>query len=287
MNRISEIRKVLIITLLLNIAVSASKVFYGYITNSVAIISDGFHSLLDGVSNIIGLAGIYLSSHPPDERHPYGHRKYETVFAIFIGIFMFVTCLEVLKKVYESFAYKRETVVTTASFLLMLVTMCINFFVSTYEKKKGEELKSEFLMADSMHTKNDIYVSLGVIASLIFIKIGVPIADPIAGLIVGIFIAKAGIDIIKESAEILVDRTQIDISVIKQIVCHVDGVVECHDVRTRGAKGNVFVDLHIVVNSSISVEDAHKIAHDVEERIKKIIPDIVDVIVHVEPSEGL
>ena len=283
MDRASEIRKVLLITLLLNILVSAAKVIYGYITQSVAIISDGFHSLLDGVSNIVGLVGIYLSSHPPDEKHPYGHRKYETVFTIFIGILMFVACFEVFKKVYESFAYKRETAVTAASFWVMLITMCVNIFVSTYEKRKGEELKSDFLIADSRHTKNDIYVSLGVIASLIFIKLGLQIADPIAGLIVGIFIAKAAIDIIKESTETLVDRTQIDISLIKQIACCVEGVVECHDIRTRGTKGNIFVDLHIVVNSSISIEDAHKIAHDVEEKIRNILPDIVDIIVHAEP----
>ena len=97
MQRTSEIRKVLLITLALNILVSAAKVFYGYITNSVSIFSDGFHSFFDGISNIVGLAGIYISSNPPDEKHPYGHRKYETVFTIFVGLLMRLTCFEVLK----------------------------------------------------------------------------------------------------------------------------------------------------------------------------------------------
>lgn len=284
MDRTSEIRKVLLITLALNILVSAAKVFYGYITGSISIFSDGFHSLFDGVSNIVGLIGIYIASHPPDEKHPYGHRKYETVFTIFVGLLMLFTCFEVFRKVYESLTDKHETTITTASFFVMVITLIINIFVSVYEKQMGEKLNSEFLIADSKHTKSDIYVSLGVIVSLIFIKSGFPIADSIAGSVVGIFIAKAGIDIIRESTETLVDRTQMDTSIIKEIVCTVDGVMECHEIRTRGTKSHVFIDLHILVDPSLSVENAHRIAEAVEKEIKSKISEIVDVVVHIEPS---
>lgn len=284
MDRTSEIRKVLLITLALNILVSAAKVFYGYITGSISIFSDGFHSLFDGVSNIVGLIGIYIASHPPDEKHPYGHRKYETVFTIFVGLLMLFTCFEVFRKVYESLTDKHETTITTASFFVMVITLIINIFVSVYEKQRGEKLNSEFLIADSKHSKSDIYVSLGVIVSLIFIKSGFPIADSIAGSVVGIFIAKAGIDIIRESTETLVDRTQMDTSIIKEIICTVDGVMECHEIRTRGTKSHVFIDLHILVNPSLSVENAHRIAEAVEKEIKSKISEIVDVVVHIEPS---
>ncbi|MDI6801228.1 MAG: cation diffusion facilitator family transporter [Thermodesulfovibrionales bacterium] len=288
MNRtfeIFEIRKVLLITLSLNILVSGAKVFYGYLTHSIGIISDGFHSLFDGVSNIIGLIGIYIASHPPDAKHPYGHRKYETVFTIFVGLLMLVTCFEVFKKVYESLTGRHATTVTTASFCVMVITMLINIFVSIYEKRKGEKLDSEFLIADSKHTKSDIYVSIGVIVSLVFIKLGFPIADAIVGAIVGIFIAKAGIDIIRESTEILVDSSQPDITpAIKEIVQGVEGVIECHEIRTRGTRGHIFIDLHILVRPSMSVEEGHSIAETVEEKIKKQLSDIVDVVVHIEPS---
>ena len=284
MDRTSEIRKVLLITLLLNILVSAAKIFYGYITGSISIFSDGFHSLFDGVSNIVGLIGIYIASHPPDEKHPYGHRKYETVFTIFVGLLMLFTCFEVFRKVYESLTGRHETTVTSASFWVMAVTLIINIFVSVYEKQKGEKLSSEFLIADSRHTKSDIYVSLGVIVSLVFIKLGFPIADPIAGAVVGIFIAKAGIDIIRESTETLVDRTQMDTSIIKEIACSVNGVMECHEIRTRGTRSHVFIDLHILVDPSLSVENAHRIAEAVEKEIKSKISEVVDVVVHIEPS---
>jgi cation diffusion facilitator family transporter len=284
MDRTSEIRKVLIITLLLNILVSGSKIFYGYFTYSVAIISDGYHSLFDGVSNIVGLVGIYLASHPPDERHPYGHRKYETIFTIFIGLLMVITCIEIFKRVYDSLADKYEAEVTALSFILMLSTMAVNLFVTTYEKRMGRKLGSEYLIADAQHTKSDIYVSAGVIIGLIFIKLGFPVADPIVGAIVGILVARAGVNIIRESADVLADRIQADASSIRDIVCGIEGVSGCHDIRTRGTKNHIFIDLHVLVNSALTVEEGHRIADSIEDEIKKRMPEVVDVIVHLEPS---
>ena len=283
MSRAYEIRKVLLITLALNIIVSGAKIFYGYHISSVSILSDGYHSLFDGVSNIIGLIGIYIAAHPPDKNHPYGHRKYETMFTIFVGFLMFITCIEIFKKSYGSFSGKAETVmVTTESFIIMLITMAVNIFVTVYEREKGAALGSEFLIADSKHTMSDIYVSLGVIAGLVISKFGIPKADPIAGAIVGVFVAKAGFEIIRDSAEVLVDAALTDIEAIKAAASKVKGVVECHEIRARGSKQNIFVDLHVLVNPSISIQDGHTIAHRVENAIKREFPEIVDIVVHVE-----
>jgi len=284
LKRINEIRKVLIITLLLNFLVSGLKIFYGYYSNSLAILSDGFHSLFDGVSNIVGLLGVYLSSRPPDEKHPYGHRKYETLFTIFVGLLMFVTCIEILKRVYDSITGDHVVAVTTTSFVIMIFSMVINSLVARYEIRKGRELKSEYLLADFQHTRSDIYISAGVIVSLVLIKLEVLFADTITGAIVGIFVARAGINIIKEAAETLVDRTKIDKAKIKEIVGQVKGIRGCHEVRTRGTIDHVFLDLHLLVEPSLSVQEAHEIAHIAEEELKKRFPEIVDVIVHIEPA---
>jgi cation diffusion facilitator family transporter len=283
LNRIAEIKKVLIITMLLNFLVSGAKIFYGYYTNSLAILSDGFHSLFDGVSNIVGLLGVYLSSQPPDEKHPYGHRKYETFFTIFVGFLMFATCVEIFKKIYDSITGVHAVDVTTASFLIMGSTMIINTLVARYEVKKGRELGSEYLLADSVHTRSDVYISIGVIISLVLIKLGFIFADVITGAIVGIFVAKAGIHIIKDAADSLLDRTKIDKASIKEIVRQVKGVKGCHGVRTRGTINHVFLDLHLVVEPSLTVQDAHQIAHIAEEEIKKRFPEVTDVVVHIEP----
>jgi len=286
LKRISEVSKVLLLTLLLNIIVSGAKIAYGYLTYSVAISSDGFHSLFDGVSNVVGLVGVYLASNPPDDRHPYGHRKFETVFTIFIGVLMLLTCYEIFKGVYESVGHQHQPVVGIPSFILMISTTAINIFVTTYESKKGRRLKSEYLIADARHTRSDIYVSVGVIASLVFIELGFGYADAVTGAVVGLFVAKAGLDIIRESAETLIDKSQVDASEILQIAECVTGVVECHNIRTRGTKDSIFVDMHCLVNPELSVEKAHGIAHAVEQKIRQKYPEIVDVVVHVEPAKN-
>ena len=282
-DRSAAIRRVLWITLFCNICVSGAKIAYGYFSHSVSITADGFHSMFDGVSNIVGFIGIYFASHPPDEEHPYGHRKIETIFTIFIGVIMFLTCFEIFKQVYESVKREPKVSVTTESFLIMIITLGVNIFITTYEKRRGKKLNSEFLIADAQHTKSDIYATTGVIVGLIFMKLGFTRADTIVGAIVGILVARAGIGILREAADVLADRKQLDTHQIKEIICGIDNVVDCHRVRTRGTDSHIFIDLHITVKPDISVSDGHMIAHIAEERIKGNIKAEVDVVVHIEP----
>lgn len=282
-DRAAAIRRVLWVTLFCNICVSGSKIAYGYFSNSVSITADGFHSMFDGVSNIMGFIGIYFASHPPDEDHPYGHRKIETIFTIFIGVMMSFTCFEIFKQVYASMKSEPQVRVTAASFLIMIITLGVNIFVTTYEKRKGRQFNSEFLIADSQHTKSDIYATTGVIIGLIAMKLGFKRADTIVGAVVGILVARAGLGILREAVDVLADRRKLDPKQIKEIVCGIDNVVDCHRVRTRGTNSNIFIDLHVTVRPELSVVDGHKIAHTAEERIKKTLSAEVDVVVHIEP----
>lgn len=282
-DRSAAIRRVLWITLFCNICVSGAKVAYGYFSHSVSITADGFHSMFDGVSNIVGFIGIYFASHPPDEEHPYGHRKIETLFTIFIGVMMSLTCLEIFKQVYKSIKSEPQVSVTTESFLIMILTLGVNIFVTTFEKRRGRKLNSEFLIADAQHTRSDIFATIGVIIGLVFMKLGFTRADTIVGAIVGILVARAGIRILRHAADVLADRKQMDTQRIKEIVCGIANVVDCHKVRTRGTNSHIFIDLHITVKPDLSVVDGHKIAHIAEERIKGNIRAEVDVVVHIEP----
>ncbi len=285
-NYTSEVRKVLIITLILNSFVAFAKILYGYITNSIAMTSDGFHSFFDGVSNIIGLIGIWIASHPPDEKHPYGHRKYETLFTIIIAVMLFTTCLQILRKVYQSFYEDHITIVTQTSFAVMLITMGVNVFVMLYEKSKGKKLGSEFLVADAMHTKSDILVSFAVIISLVFTKMGYHYADVIVGVIITFFIARIGYGILKEASDVLVDTVCLDNSAIEFVVNRIDGVKGCHDIRTRGSLNCIYLDLHVLVGRNLSTEKAHRIADTIEKELKKEFPSVVDIVVHIEPEIG-
>jgi len=280
----SQVRKVLIYTLILNALVAVAKVVYGLMTNSVAMMSDGFHSVFDGTSNVIGLIGIWIASHPPDEKHPYGHKKYETLFTIIIAVMLFTTCFEILKKVYHSFHEYHKTNVTQTSFLIMLVTMGVNIFVMFYEKRKGKLLGSEFLIADAKHTKSDILVSLTVIISLIFTRMGYNRADVIVGLIIAFFIARIGYEILKNASDVLVDTVCLDTSAIEFIVNSIEGAKGCHNIRTRGSMNSIYLDLHILVDKNMSIEDSHRIADNIEEKIKKEFPSVIDIVVHIEPE---
>jgi cation diffusion facilitator family transporter len=279
-----QVRKVLIYTLILNLIVAISKVLYGFITNSVAMLSDGFHSIFDGASNVVGLIGIWIASHPPDEKHPYGHKKYETLFTIIIAVMLFSTCLEILKKVYHSFREEHITIVTQTSFIIMFFTIGVNIFVMLYEKRKGKQLGSEFLIADAKHTKSDILVSLTVIASLIFTEMGYHRADVIVGLIITVFIARIGYEILKDASDVLVDTVCIDHAAIKGFVNTIGGVKGCHDIRSRGTVHSVYLDLHVSVDKQLSIEKAHAIADIIEEKITERFPAVVDIVVHIEPE---
>lgn len=285
MNRSRQVRKVLVITLILNIAVSSAKILYGLSADSVAITSDGFHSMFDGVSNIAGLVAVYIAAHPPDEKHPYGHRKYETVFTIFIGVLMLFTCFEILKEAYGSFTGERRPVLTSASYIVMLSTLAVNIFVAIYEKRMGKRLNSDFLIADAQHTRSDIYVTLGVLVSLPFVLLGYWFVDPLVGIVVGIMVARVGFSIIRDSANSLADTRAICPIAIQGVCRSVEGVVDCHKIRTRGTAGSIFVDLHIQVTPGMSIENAHEIGHRVEQTLKEQMPDVVDVVVHIEPFD--
>ncbi|MBI4824591.1 MAG: cation transporter [Nitrospirae bacterium] len=280
----SMVRRVLIYTLGLNLLVAFAKIIYGYLSGSVGMLSDGFHSMFDGFSNVIGLVGIWVASHPPDERHPYGHKKYETFFTIAIAFAIFTTCIQIFRRAYNSFFDGHRATAEDTSFIVMFLTLFINIFVMVYEMRKGRQLQSSFLIADALHTKSDILASLAVIMGLIFTRLGYAFADTIAGLVITLFIGKIGYDILKNASDVLVDTICINTEAISAAVMKVAGVKGCYRIRTRGTQNAVYLDLHILVEPELPMDKAHDIATTVEEKIKDEFPSVVDIVVHVEPD---
>jgi cation diffusion facilitator family transporter len=283
MMRLQKVKKVLLYTLLLNITVAVAKILYGYATNAISMVSDGFHSFFDGTSNVIGLIGILIASRPPDEDHPYGHRKYETLSTIAIAVLIFIAGLQILKKVYSGIQSPHPIEVTPLSFIIMATTLLINIGVMTYETRKGRELHSDFLLADAMHTKADIFISLSVVISLVAAKAGFPVIDIIASVLITFFIIKMGFSILKSATEVLTDSARISPDEIREIILPMHGVKGCHEIRTRGKEGAVNIDLHVLVDPEVKTQEAHDLAHSVEETIKKEFPSVIDVVVHIEP----
>jgi cation diffusion facilitator family transporter len=283
--RYQEIRRILIYILILNWGVAAAKLFYGWVIRSASMTADGFHSFSDGASNIIGLFGIWVASRPVDQSHPYGHKKYETLTSVAISALLFLVCLNVVREGVIRFLHPVIPKVDVKSFLVMGVTLAVNIAVMIYERKRGRALRSDILISDALHTRADILTSTSVIITLIGIKMGYPILDPIASLIIAVFIGYAAIVILRESSRVLSDGVAIREEEIEKVVLNIKGVKEVHQVRSRGRPDDIHVDLHVLVDPEMHVHRAHHLSYAIENKIKRDLRGVTDVVVHMEPKE--
>jgi len=279
------VRRILMIIFVLNILTALAKGIYGLYTDTLSMSADGLHSFFDSTANIIGLVGISLAARPPDRDHPYGHAKYESFAAMGIAILLFAGCLQLIVSAVGRLQSGGSPNVTGLSFVVMALTLIINVGVSSYEYILGRRLKSSILVADSLHTRSDVFASLGVILGLFAVRMGYPLADPIIALFICALIIHTCLEIIRESSTALLDRAVIDEQVIVDLSRSVEGVCNCHAVRTRGMAEEIYVDLHIEVDASLSMELAHEVGVDVERAIKGRIPEVRDVVVHLEPKD--
>lgn len=279
-----DVRKVLFYILILNIAVALAKVIYGTMTKTASMVADGYHSFSDGTSNIVGLIGIWIASKPPDDSHPYGHQKVETLSTIFIAILLFFVSSDIIIGAYGKFKNPIEPSINIGSFIVMIVTLVINLFVVSYETKQGEKLKSSILISDAKHTQSDVYVSLSVIVSLIAIKLGYPIVDSIVSVFIGILILKAGIEILINAINILLDGRMINPNEICAKVLEHPEVDYCHKIRTRGKENQIMIDLHIGIEENQTIKHGHEISHDIENLLIREFEGVSEVIIHLEPA---
>jgi len=284
-DRYQSIRRVLWVVLFLNLAVAVAKLAYGLVSHSAAMEADGFHSLFDGASNIIGLVGMWVASRPADDEHPYGHAKFETFAAALIGVLLVFAGYTVGKGAIDSlFGRGVPTEVTTVSFVIMLGTLAVNILVTTWERRAGRRLGSEVLVADASHTLSDVMVSVGVIASLVIVKLGWEQADGIVALLVALIILRTAWGILRGVLHTLGDAARLPADDVAAVARSVPGVVGCHAVRTRGPKAQVYVDLHVQVPPGTTVAEGHAVAHEVEKALRIQYGQITDVVVHLEPG---
>lgn len=279
-----KVMHVLVLTLVLNVIVTIAKLFYGWITNSLSLEADGFHSLIDSSSNIIGITGIFLASKPPDEGHPYGHRKIEALTSLTISFLLFITCYEIASNVIDRLQNPIIPTVNVLSFVIMGFTMAVNIFVATYEKKQAQLLKSDILFADSIHTKSDIFVSLSVIASFVAVLLHVPVLDMVIAGIIVIYIITVAFRVLIGSIDILLDAQLLPPNKIQAVIEKIPGIIHCHKIRSRGTRSGIFVDLHIHVDPLLTTEASHALTHQAINAIEEQFPEVLDVLIHTEPA---
>ncbi len=249
--------------------------------------ADGLHSLLDAFSSALGFLAVLMAAQPPDSGHPYGRSKFEAMAAIGISVFIFIGCFEiVMGSVNRFWSWGGEGTgpePTPAAFIVLLTSMAANGWLSQWERKMSQALRSDLLRADALHTRSDFYASLSVIVSLIGSKAGYPLIDPIAALAIAGVIGRAGVNILMDSTRTLTDSSQIDSSAVEALVTQMDGVEACHAVRTRGSRSHIYMDLHVHVAPEMTMEVAHALAHRVEAAIMNRFHEVVEVVVHLEP----
>ncbi len=284
--RSAAVRRVLWATLWLNFAVALAKIVCGTLTSTLSMVADGYHSLLDGTGNILGLVAMSVAHRPPDEDHQYGHRKFEVLASTGISLLLFGAAAEILYASYGRLTVGSDAIFSSYSVAVMLFTMAVNLGVSRYEARRGRELHSPFLVADSRHTASDLYASASVLIALVALKLGATWLDPLSAVAIGAVIIRAGYKILRWSLGVLSDERLIEPALIEQVAVQCPHVRSCHAVRTRGFADAVFLDMKLGFDAALSLREVHDICDLIEGRLKERFPEIADIVVHPEPVEN-
>lgn len=261
------------------------KLMVGFFSGSLGIIADSLHSFLDAISSVLAYIGIRTSKKPPDESHPYGHAKAETVTGAGITALLALTATMILYEAIKRLFKPVELKVGVIAFSAVILSIFINEALARYKFNVGRDAFSISLIADAQHSRADVWSSIAVLFGLIGFKLGFNKADPVAALVVAFLILKSGLGIGKEIIDVLMDASPGEsvIDCIRESANRIEGVIECHNIRARKVGDNVFVDLHIEVDGSLSVKAGHEISNKVEKEISKCLIGVKSVMVHVEP----
>ena len=279
----TEVRKVLIITLMLNVFVMGLKVLVGHWTGSLSLLADALHSVTDSANNVLGLVAIKFSSPLPDREHPYGHNKFEALGALGIAAFLGIACFEIVQGAVERILKGGEPVkVSPPELWLLLIVLGINIFVAFYERNVGKRVGSSILIADATHTMSDVWVTISVIGGLIGVWLGYQWLDVALAFPVALLVFWSGWSVLTENLPWLVDQMAIAPETIHTIAVSVTGVINCHDIASRGVIGRqVFIEMHLIVDAA-DVETAHNITEEVEKQLEQRFHP-VRILIHVEP----
>ena len=281
--RSRQIVQVLVVTMVLNWSIALLKVIFGLSTHTLVMIADGVHSFSDGLSNVIGLIAVSIASSPADKGHPYGHRKFETIAALVISASLFYTAITIFKESIVRLLGHQQAQAGAYSFGIVAVTLAVNAFTAWWERLRAKKLGSELLLADAWHTLSDIFVTLSVFVALVGIRLGFYRADTLISMAIAVFIGYIAVRILINSSHMLIDQAVIDEEEIRRCVLKIEGVADCHEIRNRGRRDEVSVDLHVLVDPKMTVERSHALANLIEKDLRTQFAGISEVLVHIEP----
>ena len=282
----AAVKRVLLVALAVNVAMSVLKLVIGLMSGSLAVLADAMHSATDGLSRLLGLLTNGLSDPQPDRDHPYGHDKYEAVGALAIAGFILFTAVEILRTAVERIATGLKPLrMDGHELVLLLIVLGCNVLLAGYERSEGRRLNSQLLLADARHTTSDIWTTVMVLLGLAGVLVlkqtwfDVAVAIPLCLLLV-----RACWQVLRANLPWLVDQIAIAPEAIHEVAMAVPGVLNVHDIASRGVLGQrVFIELHMVVEAD-DLPTAHRITELVEEHLAVRFGE-VRCTIHLEPRE--
>lgn len=283
-----EANRVSVITIIVNLLLAAAKFVAGFVGRSQALISDAIHSASDVVSTIAVIFGINMSAKKSDSEHPYGHERIESIFSIILAMMLFVTGLGIgLSAVRTVISGSEIEVPNTVALVAAIVSIVVKEWMYFYTSRTAKKINSSSMLADAWHHRSDALSSVGSLIGVGGAMLGFPICDPIASIVICIFVAKAAIDIFLDAVNRLVDRacTDEEVEQIRKCVMEIEGVERIDKLMTRRFGAKIYVDLEIAEDGDITLHQAHKIAEDVHDNIENKIENIKHCMIHVNPME--
>lgn len=280
--------KVSITSIIVNVVLSTLKLVAGIVAGSGAMISDAVHSASDVFSTFIVIIGFKISGKASDEDHQYGHERLECIASIILAIILFTTGVGIgISGVEKILGGNIEAlkVPGTLALVAAVISILVKEWMYWFTRAAAKKINSGSLMADAWHHRSDALSSVGSFIGIYGARLGFPILDPIASVVICIFIGKAAYDIFKDSIEKLVDKA-CDEEVIKEmeeVIKNQDGVMEIHMIKTRLFGSKIYVDIEIGAHRDKSLYEAHGIAHAVHDAIENGFPKVKHCMVHVNP----
>ena len=278
--------KTSVVTIVINVVLSAIKIIAGIIGKSSAMLADGVHTLSDVLTTFVVLIGLKISSKEADIKHPYGHEKYELVFAKLLSIILGATGLFIGYEGIKALKSGNIEIPGKVALIAAVISIVTKEGMYWYTINVAKDIKSLSMEADAWHHRSDAFSSIGTFAGILGARMGLRILDPIAAIIVSIFIIKVGIDLYIKSIKGLVDESADDeiIQEIKEITLSVKGVKNIKNLKTRIFGNKIYVDIEIMVDGNISVTEGHDVAEKVHDLIEYAIKDVKHCMIHVEPE---
>jgi cation diffusion facilitator family transporter len=282
-----QVRRVLLTTLILNLVVALGKIIIGLVTGALAITADGLHSIIDSSGNVLGLVATRIADRPPDEDHPYGHGRYETLAALAIGALLLVTAGEIIQGALERLNGGKPPEITPLAFAVMISTLMINVFVSRYQIREGKRLGSQVLLADAANTSADVFVTISVLVSMaLVVALGWQWADIAAALVITVLIGRAAWQVLSQTGRVLVDTAPYPSEQLTQLIHEVPSVENVARVRSRGPLNAAHIDVDVQVAPEMTANQTAAIATAIREKLTDELNGVSEVEVHFEPNQA-